>query len=1394
MVILFLLALILSLGVPENAFAAGRPAFNGFKAIDYLAGFEAIQYGKRDGLLSAETNAIVQTGDGYIWAGTYSGLYRFDGSSFERVADSYNINSVMTLFVDSRGRLWIGTNESGLGCYDPVVRNMTFYREENGLAADSIRSITEDDKGSVYVGTVEGLSKIDKDGNISEIQDPLLKTGVRSLCASEGSVIGVTNDGSLFLIKDDKVAAKTDCDVPGVDYTCVELVNGETILAGTSNAFIDRLEFDGDGIRRVGRYDTGNISYFSSIYYDSLSHEYFFGAENGMGVVEEESGEVISLAREGFESSVCQVTKDYQGNIWFVSNKQGILKLSPNPFTDVFVKAGIEGSVVNAIGYKGDDIYIGKDNGLSVVNKDSYKPCDYDFISEFDGVRIRHINIDSGGNVWLSTYGQEGLYRIDADGEVESFHEGSGTLGARFRYSTELSDGRILAVSNTGLNFIDGDRVVKTIGADEGLNTPQILTLVEDKDGRILAGSDGGGIYVIKDDKVVDNIGKKDGLGTLVVLRIVPYDDGYFYVTSDAIYYDNGNTIKRLDSFPYSNNYDIFVTPDKEAWVSSSAGIYVVNVDELISNGDYRYNLLDYTRGFNTTLTANSWNLSLESGDRLLLCCSDGIREIRTKGYDYVDKDCNIDVEYILCDEEEVIPDEKGLFVLPPTTGRIQIKAAILNFTLSNPTIHIFLEGADDEGRTAFQRGLGQLEYTNLPYGNYKLHIQILNHNDGSVLRDEVFGIYKKPRIMELLFVRILMAVFGALLVAFLVWRVMQSTIIRRQYEEIRLAKDEADRANSAKSRFFANMSHEIRTPINTIMGMDEMILREDTENVPEEYSKSVRGYAKDIKRASELLLGLVNDVLDLSKIESGKMNLVLQDYDTLEFLRALTTMIRVKSNEKDLTFETDIDKELPKKLRGDAGKLKQVVLNLLTNAVKYTEKGGFTLIVRVEERDGNKCLVYFAVRDTGIGVKPEDMEKLFSAFERVDEERNSAVQGTGLGLDISRHFVQLMGGELKCDSVYGEGSTFYFRAEQEILDGEGIGEYTESSPDAGMMRYLPEFIAPEGRVLVVDDNDMNLQVIKGLLKRTKLRLTTVMSGRECLEKLKEQSFHVVLLDHMMPEMDGLQTCAEIRKDFPDLPVIALTANAATSGIEFYREAGFQDYLAKPVEADRIEKTLKKYLPEAILEEPGEDDAGEAGEKLPDDLLWLNDTEGVSVKDGIRFCGGADPFINSIRTFYETLPDNADTIEKARSDGDIEMFTIKVHALKSSARIIGAGELSEMARILEDAGKSGDTACIDENTGPLLRKYREYRDKLKRLSEKNGSDDRDLIPAGELEDAYAALEELISGMDYDAVEMVLSQVEEFRLPDKDSLIFDGLKKRLKVLDWDGMEELLKTGM
>ncbi len=1378
--------MILLTAVPEShALAASEE-----EATNYLPGYEAVIYGKSEGLLSMEVNTIEQTPEGYLWIGTYSGLYRYDGRSFEKITPDPRICSVMSLIADDEGRLWIGTNDTGAAYYDPGSDEVLFCTKEQGLLSNSVRALSQDGRGNLCIGTVEGLSLMDDQGNITNKEEFMALGGIRSLDYANGIVVGVTNAGALFLTDGEEIITNFYPDTVGIDFTSAAISEDHIILAGTSGSGLVEYEYK-DGTISEGVYiNGGRLKYFSGICYDESSMIWYVCAENGMGVIERATNTLLNLTQDSFESSICDALMDYQGNIWFVSNKKGVIKFSPNPFSDIFVKAGLLRSVVNCIAYDNNDIYIGKDDGLSVINKLTYEKYNYEFIDEFDGVRIRHICKDSNGNLWISTYGKNGLYKITPNYQIRHYNESTGTIGGRFRIAMELTDGSILVSSNLGLTYIKNDEVVCTLGSYEGLGTPQILSLMQDSDGTIYAGSDGGGIYVIKDRQVVDCIDVEDGLESLVVLRIVPYNGGFFYVTSNALYYDDKTTVRRLEHFPYSNNYDITITDDDKAWVFSSAGIYIAEASDIVADGEYKYKLLDGTMGFNTTLTANAWNLILDE-KQLLLCCTDGIREVNMDSYDYFDKNCHIGVKYILADGKNVEAEEDGSFIIPPTKGRIQIGASILNFTLSNPEIRMFLEGTKDDGVYGRQSNISDLVYTNLPYGEYKLHVQILDGLNDTVFREEIFEIVKKPRLFEHILTKILIVLLSVILVAAIVIAILKETVIRRQYEQIRVARDEAERANSAKSRFLANMSHEIRTPINTIMGMDEMILREDTDEVPPEYAKAVTGYATDIKRASETLLGLVNDVLDLSKIESGKMNLVEQEYDTNELLRSIVTMIRVRSNQKDLTFETEIDPKIPTRLYGDMGKIKQVVLNLLTNAVKYTHEGGFVLKAELREKTEKSCDIYFAVKDTGIGVKQEDMAKLFSPFERLDEKKNTGIQGTGLGLDISRQFVALMGGELKCESEYGKGSIFYFTVRQEVLSDDVIGEFSEKD-DKASKGYIPQFVASKGRVLVVDDNEMNLVVIKGLLKGTKVNVTTALSGKECLEILKKESFHAVFLDHMMPEMDGLETLKKLREEIPernDVPVIALTANGATDGGSFYKEAGFSDYLAKPVDGEVLEETLRKYMPEELLEDVSASaGAAEKDDVLPKEFEWLCDAEGISVKDGIRYCGGAESFVKSIKTFFDMLSENHGIIEKAFKESDLETYTIKVHALKSSARIIGASELSRLAEELENAGKAKDLKTIGEKTEGLLELYQSYREKLSGF-ETEGSGEE--MGEDDLKDAKDALREFVPQMDYDSAEMVLSEVLGRKMKPDAKEFFTKMELLLKKLDWDEMEKMLR---
>ena len=1139
---------------------------------DFLAEYEARSYGADHGLASAEINAIAQTDDGYLWAGTYSGLYRYDGSRFEKVQLDERLNSIMKLYADSRGRLWIGTNDSGLCRYDISTGEIVFYTTRDGLAADAIRSLCENDRGDLYVGTVSYMSVIDADSGTVDTHEEWDKlTGVRSMTHDgHGVIAGVTNGGLLFFVKDRTMIETDALDEDGVYYAAVSADGKGGYLVGTSGSDMIRMTFDGERIHREKTIASAGISYFNHILYDEATGGYFFCAENGLGYLSPD-GAVTPLMQERFESSVSDAILDYQGNVWFVSNKQGVLEYSRNPFVNVFVQAGLDSDVVNALSVERDDLYIGMDSGLEILDKNTYAKRQYPFLEMFDGVRVRHIASDSKGNVWVSTYGKDGLVKIERDGTVKEFNESEGTLGGRFRYVMELSDGTILAASNLGLTYIENDKVTGVLGEAEGLDAPQILTMVE-VDGTVIAGTDGAGIYYIKDKKVTGHKGAEEGLETLVVLRIVPCADGFIYVTSNSLYYDDGKAVKRLSAFPYSNNYDVRIMDDDEAWISSSAGIFIVRVDDLVGDGDYRYTLLDYSRGFDTTLTANAWNVMPDDKGTLLLCCTDGVRKISTLDYNSFDDSYFIRIGSVTCDDEKIAAGDDGVYVLPKSARRIQIQASVLNYTLSNPLVRIFLEGAADEGLTVYQNELVPLSYTNLPYGDYTLHVQTLDSTDFSLLREERFKIKKDAKLTDLLAFKLTVIALAIFLAGFLVWWFLRTTIINRQYEEIRQAKDEAERANSAKSRFLANMSHEIRTPINTIMGMDELILREDT-------SPTVSGYAKDIMHASESLLSIVNDILDLSKIESGKMNLVEDEYDTRTLIRGLTTMILVKSAAKDLSFNTEIDPGLPSRMYGDNGKIRQVILNLLTNSVKYTEKGSFTLRIKEASREDGRIRIDYSVSDTGIGIRQEDMDKLFSAFERLDEKKNSGIQGTGLGLDISRQFVALMGGELKCESVYGEGSTFSFSLEQKIIDETPIGEFVIGDDGADDTEdYKPMFEAPDAQVLAVDDNIMNLKVLEGLLRPTRVKLTTAMSGRECLEKLAGGHFDIVLLDHMMPEMDGIETLHEIRKTDTQTPVIALTANAVGGVDEYYLGEGFNGYLSKPVDSKKLETTLAGYL------------------------------------------------------------------------------------------------------------------------------------------------------------------------------------------------------------------------
>ena len=544
---------------------------------------------------------------------------------------------------------------------------------------------------------------------------------------------------------------------------------------------------------------------------------------------------------------------------------------------------------------------------------------------------------------------------------------------------------------------------------------------------------------------------------------------------------------------------------------------------------------------------------------------------------------------------------------------------------------------------------------------------------------------------------------------------------------------EEVVQASEAKSQFLANMSHEIRTPINGILGMDTVLLKECKD-------ENLREYAKNIQSAGQSLLSIINDILDISKIESGKLEILPIKYQLFSVLNDCYNLTKVKIENKPVEFEVQINENLPSWLYGDEVRIRQIINNFLSNAVKYTKEGKVTFCLDYEERPNAQIMLVISVSDTGIGIKQEDLGKLFESFTRIEEKRNRNIEGTGLGLNLTKNLVDLMGGEISVDSTYGQGSCFTAKIPQKIVDAKPMGDFGKR-----YQQYLNtsdentlSFFAPEAKILVVDDVEMNLRVVQGLLKETRIQIDTAGSGRECLECVKRSQYDMIFLDHMMPEMDGIETLRNMKTLADNLnreiPVIMLTANAIIGAKEEYIEAGFTDYLTKPIRETELLEMLLNYLPEKLVCKKDEQEIEESENKerqnlkdpgLPEteartdesgisQIQLLKKLEGLDVKIGLTYCMNEEDFYVEMLQEY-IKADKLSDMKQFFAAEDWRNYRTTVHALKSTSLTIGAAHLSERAKALEMAAKDGDVGYIRSHHNDTLEEYVGLIDKLKEI-------------------------------------------------------------------------------
>ncbi len=725
------------------------------------------------------------------------------------------------------------------------------------------------------------------------------------------------------------------------------------------------------------------------------------------------------------------------------------------------------------------------------------------------------------------------------------------------------------------------------------------------------------------------------------------------------------------------------------------------------------------------------------------------------------------------------------------------------------------------------------------------------------------------------------------------------STIISEmaldRYEVLEAGK-EIERVAQMKSDFLANMSHEIRTPMNAVIGMAEMALREDLP-------AAARGYVSQIISSGKTLLTIINDILDFSKIESGKMDVEEAEYEPMSIINDVANIINTRIGEKDVELILDIAPDLPRRILGDSERIKQVIINLSNNAVKFTRQGQVALKVGFTKISDTEMCLEVAIKDTGIGIKKEDLPKLFKSFQQLDSKRNRNIEGTGLGLAISQRFVELMDGEISVESEYEKGSTFSFWVPQKIVDekpsvvvknketlrvaglvangflrehiekdmahlgipyksleteadleilhkekisyffvGQGtfsveVQEFVKNHPEittilmidfrSSVKLSIPnlmvvkkplyvlniasifngedvnagfgfcnredfEFIAPEAEVLIVDDNAINLTVAEGLLKPLQMRIETALSGREAIEKISTKRYDLIFMDHMMPELDGVETTRIIRRfhsEYDDVPIIALTANAVSGTKEMFLAEGMNDFVAKPIEMRTMLSKLRNWIPKHKIKKV----YSVAGEETTEDKDIISVAiEGLDTGSALRLLGTEKLFWAVLKDYYQAIPKKSKLIKELEEKEDWKAYTIEVHALKSASKQVGAMELSEKALRMEMAGKENDGELIHRCTDDMLQQYIGYAEILKPYfpEEKKATGLGKEITAEEIEVFFEEIRAAMEDLDMDTALEIFNNMAEFNYKEEEEALFEMLGEAVAEYDVDKCEEII----
>ena len=761
-----------------TALAAGERQ-EAFDPTEHGTGYSAVLYDNSNGLPTSEANDIAETGDGFLWIGSYSGLICYDGNTFERLDSTTGLASVVCLFVDSSDRLWVGTNDSGVAVMGKGMFRM--YRRSEGLQSLSVRSIIEDRQGTIYVATTLGLATVDDDLEMRVLDIPETNGEyIRTLkLGTDGIIYGVTKDGDVFTLLDGALTGFYSSGEIGVDSVRALLPDSEKLgwvyLAGAgAELYYGELTA---GFRGAEPLAVMSVDFVNSL--DYVDGTIWVCADNG--VIFLRDGTFQSLGGVPVTTSVEHVVADYQGNLWFASSQQGVMKIVPNQFEDLFEEYGLDDEVVYSTCLYNGMLFIGtKDHGLEVLQDGAVvetlplesavtaagePTADTDLLQTLRGAKIRSIIRDSRNRLWISTFGETALMRYDGR-TLTRFGTADGLPSNRVSTVCERRDGSFLAACTGGVAVIDGDRITRVYGESDGISNTEMLTVSERENGDIFLGTDGGGIYVIRGE-TLEHYDTESGLYSDVVMRLKKDNtqDLFWIVTSNSLACMTGDgQITTIQKFPYSNNFDLYENSRGEMWILSSNGIYVVSVEELLANEEINPMYYGRDNGLVCIAAANSYSELTADGD-LYLSGTTGVTKVNIEKPFQDAAALKISVPYVEIDGVRTYPDESGVINIPAGVQKLTIYGYVFTYSLENPEVTYYLEGMDQAPTTVLRSDLTPVSYTNLKGGSYRF-VMSIQDSTGVMGNELSVSIEKQKSIREMLWYRILRFVLILLVVA----------------------------------------------------------------------------------------------------------------------------------------------------------------------------------------------------------------------------------------------------------------------------------------------------------------------------------------------------------------------------------------------------------------------------------------------------------------------------------------------------------------------------------------------------------------------------------------------------------------------------------------------------